>query len=86
MLDEVHYPCDTLLGRLVLPFKKRQNRAVIGKAPKFYLFDVGVAGALTKRRIAEPRGEDFGRALEHYVFMELTAHASYSDLRYDIQF
>lgn len=33
--------CDTLLGRFVPPYKKRQERQVISKAPKFYLFDVG---------------------------------------------
>ena len=73
--------CDTLLGRLVLPYKKRQERQVIGKAPKFYLFDVGVAGAVAKRRIVEPRGDLFGKAFEHLV-----AHASYSELAYDIHF
>ncbi|MFZ4733575.1 MAG: ATP-binding protein [Pirellulales bacterium] len=78
--------CDTLLGRLVLPYKKRQERQVISKAPKFYLFDVGVAGALGKRRIVEPRGDLFGRAFEHLVFMEIVAHASYSELAYDIHF
>lgn len=78
--------CDTLLGRLVPPYKKRQERQVISKAPKFYLFDVGVAGALVKRHLAEPRGEQFGRALEHLVFMELAAHASYRELGYDINF
>jgi len=78
--------CDTLLGRLVLPYKKRQERQVIGKAPKFYLFDVGVAGAVAKRRIVEPRGDLFGKAFEHLVFMELVAHASYSELSYDIHF
>ncbi|NBV45259.1 MAG: ATP-binding protein [Planctomycetia bacterium] len=78
--------CDTLLGRLVLPYKKRQERQVISKAPKFYLFDVGVAGALGKRRILEPRGDLFGRAFAHLVFMELVAHASYSELGYDIHF
>lgn len=78
--------CDTLLGRLVPPYKKRQERQVISKAPKFYLFDVGVAGALTKRHLSEPRGEQFGRALEHLVFMELAAHSSYRELGYDICF
>ena len=78
--------CDTLLGRFVLPYKKRQERQVISKAPKFYLFDVGVAGAVAKRRIVEPRGDLFGRAFEHLVFMELVAHASYSELGYDIHF
>ncbi len=42
---------DTLLGRMVEPFKKRQDRGVITRAPKFYLFDVGVAGAITKRHL-----------------------------------
>src|SRR4030067_1785572 len=37
---------DTLLGRFLLPLKRRQSRQVIGATPKFYLFDVGVAGAL----------------------------------------
>lgn len=78
--------CDTLVGRFVPPYKRRQDRQVITKAAKFYLFDVGVAGALTRRRIEEPRGEQFGRALEHLVFMELCAYASYSELAYPISF
>jgi uncharacterized protein len=77
---------DTLLGRLVPPFKKRQGRQVIGKASKFFLFDVGVAGALMKRHVAEERGEQFGRALEHFIFMELVAHASYTELGYAVEF
>lgn len=77
---------DTLLGRLIPPYKKRQERQVIGRAPKFYLFDVGVAGVLTKRCIGQERGEQFGRALEHLVLMELAAYAAYSELRYDISF
>jgi len=77
---------DTLLGTFVLPFKKRQERQVIGKAPKFYLFDVGVAGALTRRRVVEPRGELFGRALEHLVLMEILAHRAYRELGHDIHF
>lgn len=77
---------DTLFGRLVPPFKTRQERQVIGKAPKFYLFDVGVAGALAKRHLATERGEQFGRALEHLVLTELAAHSSYSGLGYEISF
>ncbi|MEW6219675.1 MAG: AAA family ATPase [Thermodesulfobacteriota bacterium] len=77
---------DTLLGSLVEPFKKRQSRQVIGRAPKFFLFDVGVAGSLSRRRIAEEKGEQFGRAFEHFIFMELAAHRSYSALHYPIQF
>ncbi|MFQ5744401.1 MAG: ATP-binding protein [Acidobacteriota bacterium] len=77
---------DTLLGVFVTPFKKRQGRQVISKAAKFYLFDVGVAGTLVKRKIAEPRGEAFGRALEHFMLMELAAHSSMSEQGYEINF
>jgi uncharacterized protein len=77
---------DTLLGSFVEPFKRRQTRQVISKASKFYLFDVGVAGILTRREIPQPRGEAFGKAFEHFIQMELRAHRSYSELEYDIQF
>lgn len=77
---------DTLLGRMVEPFKKRKGRRVISRTPKFYLFDVGVAGAITKRQVVQERGELFGRAFEHFVFMELTAHSSYYELDYEINF
>jgi predicted AAA+ superfamily ATPase len=77
---------DTLLGIFIEPWKRRQERQVIGKAPKFYLFDVGVAGALTHRRIAEERGEQFGRALEHFVLMEILAHRAYRELGYEVHF
>ncbi|RJR17457.1 MAG: ATP-binding protein [Desulfobacteraceae bacterium] len=77
---------DTLMGRFIEPFKRRQDRNVISRAPKFYLFDVGVAGAIIKRRIYEERGDLFGRALEHFVFMEMSAHSSYSELNYEIHY
>jgi predicted AAA+ superfamily ATPase len=77
---------DTLLGTFVEPWKRRQERQVIGKAPKFYLFDVGVAGALTHRRLEEERGESFGRALEHFILMEVLAHRSYRELDYEVHF
>ncbi len=77
---------DTLLGKMVEPFKRRQSRQVISRAPKFYLFDVGVAGVLAKRYIEDDRGMIFGKAFEHFIFTELTAHASYSALYYDVHF
>jgi predicted AAA+ superfamily ATPase len=77
---------DTLLGRMVEPFSGRRSRQVITRAPKFYLFDVGVAGFLTKRRIEEERGDLFGRAFEHFIFTELVAHSSYRELDYRIDF
>jgi len=77
---------DTLLGRMVEPFKRRQDRGVISRAAKFYLFDVGVAGAITKRHLGEDRGELFGKAFEHFIFMEIAAYNSYRELHYDINF
>ena len=77
---------DTLLGSFVPPFKRRQNRQVINKAARFYLFDVGVAGALIKRNLPEAKGELFGKAFEHFIYMEILAHRTYCELDYDINF
>jgi uncharacterized protein len=77
---------DTLLGVMIEPYKKRQERQVITKAGKFYLFDVGIAGGLTGRRIPEPKGEQFGKAFEHFILMEIMAHRSYTELEYEVNF
>ncbi len=77
---------DTLLGKMILPFKKRQHRQIISKAPKFYLFDVGIAGALIHRSLPVEKGELFGKALEHFIFMELVAHSALRELHYEINF
>jgi len=77
---------DTLLGDFVEPFKKRQNRQIISRTSKFYLFDVGVAGTLTRRHVRQERGVDFGKAFEHFILMELTAHNSYNEIDYEINF
>ena len=54
--------------------------------PKFYLFDVGVAGALKNRQILQEKGEPFGKAFEHFILLELRGHRSYCELDYDINF
>lgn len=77
---------DTLLGVLVEPFSRRRSRAVITKAPKFYLFDVGGAGRLAGRRIERAAGPDFGRALEHFVLMEIPAYRSYREHDFPVRF
>jgi predicted AAA+ superfamily ATPase len=77
---------DTLLGTMIEPYKKRQDRHVIMRAGKFYLFDVGVAGAITHRQIAQGKGEQFGRAVEHFILMEILAHRAYRELDYDVNF
>ena len=77
---------DTLLGDFIKPFKRRQNRQIISKKSKFYLFDVGVAGTITKRNVRQERGVDFGKAFEHLILMELTAYNSYNEIDYEINF
>ncbi len=77
---------DTLIGTRIEPFKRRQTRQAISKTSKFYLFAVGVAGAITNRRIEEEKGELFGKAFEHFILMELLAYRSYKELDYEINF
>ena len=77
---------DTLVGTLLEPFSRRRSREVITRAPKFYLFDVGVAGHLMGRRVERPAGPEFGRALEHLVLMELLAYRSYRELDSPLRF
>ena len=77
---------DTLLAIRVEPYKKRQSRQVITKASKYYLFDVGLAGFLTKRHIAEQKGAEFGKAFEHFMLMEIVAYRSYTGKDFHINF
>ena len=77
---------DTLLAVRIDPFKKRQSRSIITKAPKYYLFDVGVANYLRKQHLEEERGEEFGRAFEHFLLMEILAYKSYSGQDFTINF
>ena len=77
---------DTLVGSLLEPFSRRRSREVITRAPKFYLFDVGVAGHLMGRRVERSAGPEFGRALEHLVLMELLAYRSYREVELPLRF
>jgi predicted AAA+ superfamily ATPase len=76
---------DTLLGEFVPAFRLRPKRRVI-QAPKFYLFDVGVCGALVGREHVLPRSESFGRAFEHLLWQELRASSQYSGRRFTISY
>ena len=77
---------DTLLGVLIEPFSRRRSRAVITSAPRFYLFDVGVANHVAGRRIENAAGPDFGRSLEHFILMELLAYRSYREHEFPVRF
>lgn len=77
---------DTLLAMRIEPFYKKHSRKLITKAPKYYLFDVGIAGYLTKRHIVEEKGVEFGRAFEHFLLMEIVAYRSYAERDFEINF
>lgn len=76
----------TLLRVKVKPFKKTQSRQIITKAPKYYMFDVGIAGSLTKWHIVGERGAEFGNAFEYFIFMEIIAYRFYSGEDWTINF
>jgi len=70
---------DTLVGFPVLAFTKSKRRKAIRRS-KFYLFDVGVAGAMAKRGEVQEGSELFGKALEHFLIQEVRAYLSYKKL------
>lgn len=76
---------DTLTGRFLPSFQKKPKRRVI-LAPKFYFFDIGIANYLLKRGRIEMGSESFGKAFEHFIYLELYAHSKYSDLNYLISY
>ncbi len=76
---------DTLIGRQLPSFRKRKKRRLIA-SPKFYFFDLSPVIYLSNRRYVEPGSELFGRALEHFIWIEILAHADYSELFYPISY
>jgi predicted AAA+ superfamily ATPase len=66
---------DTHLGFVLPPWRKSRSRRMI-LTGKFYLFDVGVANFLARRRPLAG-STDFGKAFEHYLLMELKAYQAY---------
>lgn len=69
---------DTLLGHELPPWRKQKKRRLIETA-KFYLFDVGVARALTGLRKIQKGTEEFGRYFEHFLIEEIRAFLSYRE-------
>lgn len=68
---------DTLVATWVPAWTKRTKRRVI-QAPRFYFFDVGLVNELAHRGPLTSGSTDFGVAFEHFIFMELRAHAAYA--------
>lgn len=68
---------DTLVGYFIYGFTESKKRKAIA-APKFYLFDVGVANYLCHRQHLQPGSDDFGHAFEHLIIQEIIAYLGYS--------
>lgn len=76
---------DTLIGRQLPAFRKTKKRRLV-TSPKFYFFDLSPVIHLSRRGEVVPGSELFGRAFEHFMWMELVAHSSYSELFYPITY
>lgn len=76
---------DTLVARFLPAYRKCPKRRVI-QSPRFYFFDVGLANILLQRGRIAYRSEAFGKAFEHFIFQELTAHSHYSGLQYPLAY
>ena len=77
---------DTLVAYFIYPHSSKKGRETLISAPKFYLFDVGVANYLQKKEIKDLIGENAGRALEHFIFMELYAYREIIDKDFEINY
>lgn len=76
---------DTLLGNFIEPFQKKPKRRTVG-TPKFYLFDIGIANFLLKRRDIAEGSPEFGASFEHFIYHELKTYSHYSGKNYPIYF
>ena len=76
---------ETLVGHWVHPWKlKRATKQVAH--PKFYLFDCGVARALSGRLPYPPAPEEEGPLLETLLYGEIRAYIAYAKLRYPLYY
>jgi predicted AAA+ superfamily ATPase len=76
---------DTLLGFWLRPWKLKSATRQVGH-PKFYLFDSGVARALSGRLPYPPSPEEKGPLMETWILNEFRAYLSYRKLRYPLYY
>ncbi|HMO19296.1 MAG TPA: AAA family ATPase [Oligoflexia bacterium] len=78
---------DTLLGQFLYAYSGKISKR-IKRAPKFYLFDLGVKRAIEKKLsiAVNPRTTEYGQAFEHFLINEIIHLARYKELDYDFSF
>jgi predicted AAA+ superfamily ATPase len=75
---------DTMLGARLRPWTRSRNRRMT-QTDKFYLFDLGVANYLARRR---PRigSSEFGKSFEHLILMELLNFRRYRSPEMEVRY
>ena len=76
---------DTLIGNWLPAWKLKRSTKQVAH-PKFYLFDCGVARALSGRIAYPPSQEERGSLLETLLIGEVRAHVAYAKLRYPLYY
>jgi predicted AAA+ superfamily ATPase len=76
---------DTLVGFWVRPWKLKSATKQVA-SPKFYLFDSGLARALSQRLPYPPTDEESGALLETLIFNEVRAYLDYRGLHYPLHY
>ena len=76
---------DTLVARQLPAYRKRGKRRQV-LSPKFYFFDLSPVIHFARRGKVLPGSELFGRSFEHFLWMEISAHSSYSERLYPISY
>lgn len=76
---------DTQVGFEVMGYQKTKKRKAISRS-KFYLFDVGVANHLAKRRQVHKGDDSYGKVFEHFIAVELRAALSYQDIPSELSY
>ena len=76
---------DTLIGHWIRPWKLKRSTKQVTHS-KFYLFDSGVARALSGRLPYPPAPEEMGPLLETFLLGEMRAYVAYNKLHYPLFF
>lgn len=77
---------DTLVAYSIEPFTLKMKRDLIISTPKIYLFDIGVANYLAKKKISTLHGFDAGYAFENYILMEIMAYIGINGLNQNVNY
>jgi predicted AAA+ superfamily ATPase len=76
---------DTLLGQVLPAWTKSVKRKAIATA-KFYLFDLGVANQLARRKAIDFSSEVYGILFEHFIFNEILAAVNYTRSHHNLNY